>query len=263
MLYFQYFWIYLLVIGNKFNHSHWVIAAGRMRLPKQAIFIVLLTIKLLVLPTKGIAQETDYAFEDPPYNMHGILDGKPFRVHIADNLSETYEDYYYFLDDKLVRPLVPQNIPKDLPEVFDIWREDQNGKTISYFFITTFPSELDVKGFQVKLPQKIKYNFILYHVLTIYGELNNRKIKMLLEYTGEEGAGSWFYSGYYFYLDQPKKIAIFGKATKAGIEEITEEEDGEFSGFFEFGKKDMVEGVVPIIWHSADGLKNYKGELRF
>lgn len=194
----------------------------------------------------------------PAYNLKGTFKEKEIFVHILDNQGLEQNNYYFFKDAphqkiSLFQEPVPQNLKT---EVFDVWREEKDEVVRGHFLITTPPSELNIQGIWVDIEDKeIQYPFQLKHSLNLKGTMNNKSILMRLDFQGVNPEGKALYEGIYWFKNESKVYFIQGTLdyTK-GFEILTEEdEEGNFIAFFEFqypSKK--------IIWHSADGKKNYE-----
>jgi hypothetical protein len=196
------------------------------------------------------------------YNMHGLLNGEKVYIHIADNHQLAPDSYFFYArSPQEPRRLVVEFPPANRSDVFDVWREEFQGSTSAFWYITSFPAELAIKGY--RQVGTVQQKFTLYHVLNIFGTINSKQIRMVLEFNGQEKAGKLGYKGYFYYLTHPQQqYPVTGVCGPEGIEElIQEDEDGDFVAFFEFTLDAQRRPI--ILWHSADGQKSFPVVLRF
>ncbi len=201
-----------------------------------------------------------YSQQEPPYNMHGILNDRKIRIHIADNYQLAKDNYYYYLDSpQTIIKIVPEFVPDNKKGIYDIWREEQKGGTSGFFYFTSYPSDLTLRGFWENPDGSVQYLFTLYHVLNMKGNINGKSIKLILEFTGKADKQSLFYEGFYQYIGLAQKFRLSGKTSgSTGLNELIEEDNnGDFIGFFDFGNENqIVNGKINLRWKSADGTKN-------
>ncbi|TAF64188.1 MAG: hypothetical protein EAZ55_12040 [Cytophagales bacterium] len=202
--------------------------------------------------------------QEPPYNLYGRLNDETIRLHIADNQNLASESYYYnILNPKELIKIVPQFAPNNYQQIKDVWREERKGSTTGYFYITSPPTDVDIKGIWQSADKSQQFSFEFYHVLNVKGTINNRPIRMVLEYTGKEDEKGCYYRGYYNYLGFAQKFQVKARSNYAMLDQIVEEDNtGEFIAFFELS-------IIPQnnkqigLWKSADGKQTYTCILEY
>jgi hypothetical protein len=200
-----------------------------------------------------------------PYNLHGILDNQKVKIQIADNLTQSHDDYYYYEGDFKKIRLLPIEVPSSLKaEVFDIWEQIEQDQIKAYFFVTSFPASMVLKGVWVNPHTRERKDFTFYHVLNMKGMINYKAIQMVLEFNGKYDSESSYYTGYYYYTDDTRTHSISAVLNHQGFKEIIETDQNGFVAFFEPVPNESGSLTLhKMLWQSADGNVSVPVELYF